>query len=56
MKKFPHLTNQFNEHLDMVKLYRPSLGSNLETCWVDVMAFIRRLVGQINTIVKSKFT
>lgn len=29
MKKFPTLTNHFNEHLEMVKLYRPSLGSNL---------------------------
>jgi hypothetical protein len=56
IRRLPAINNRFNEHLETVTLYRPALGASFEGCWVELLDFIKKLVGQISNVTKGTWT
>lgn len=53
VRKLPSINGRFSEQLEVVTLYRPALGSNMEACWLELLDFVKKMIGQINVLTKG---
>jgi hypothetical protein len=48
------INESFKNNLSTLVVYRASLGSDIEKNWIHLLNFTKKLIWQIDTIVKSK--